>query len=86
MQSHDRTDTFIYADPPYHHDVRGATRYVHDYTNEDQERFIDCVLSIKTKVLISGYACKAYERLEQNNFRRVDFTTNTIVESLWKNY
>lgn len=94
MDKYDRSDVFIYADPPYHHDTRGATRYVHDYTNEQHEQFIDCVLRSSAKVLISGYQCKAYERLEPK-FKRIDFSVNTIdgtfekqtkVESLWKNY
>ncbi len=94
MEKYNQPSVFIYADPPYHHDTRGSARYVHDYTDEQHEKFIDCVLDMKAKVLISGYACKAYERLEPK-FTRIDFEVNTIdgnfepktkVESLWKNY
>lgn len=94
MEKYNQPDAFIYADPPYHHDTRGTARYVHDYTDEQHEKFIDCVLTLKAKVLISGYACEAYKRLEPH-FKRIDFNVNTIdgnfeprtrVESLWKNY
>lgn len=94
MERFNQSNVFIYADPPYHQDTRGSARYAHDYTNEQHEKFIDFVLTLKAKVLISGYACEAYKRLEPK-FRRIDFTVNTIdgnfdrktkVESLWKNY
>ena len=94
MEKYNQENVFIYADPPYHQDTRGATRYVHDYTNEQQEKFIDFVLKSKAKILISGYICKPYERLE-SKFKRIDFEVKTMdgnfnkktkVESLWKNY
>lgn len=94
IDKYNQPNVFIYCDPPYHQDVRGDTRYVHDYSNDDHERFIDCCLRSTARVLISGYACKAYERLEPK-FTRVDFDVKTIdgtfekktkVESLWKNY
>ena len=94
IDKYNQPNVFIYADPPYHHDTRGTHRYVHDFTDEQHEAFIDCVLRSTAKVLISGYACKAYERLE-TKFKRIDFQVNTIdgnfdkktkVESLWKNY
>ena len=84
----------MYLDPPYHQGTRGPARYVHDYTDAEHEKFIDCVLGLKSKVLISGYACEAYKRLE-TKFKRIEFNVNTIdgnfepktkVESLWSNY
>jgi DNA adenine methylase len=94
MKKYDQSNVFIYADPPYHHETRGTHRYVHDYTDEQHESFIDACLASNAKVLISGYACKPYERLE-TKFKRFDFDVKTIdgtfekktkVESLWKNY
>jgi DNA adenine methylase len=94
MERFNQDNVFMYLDPPYHQDTRGSARYVHDYTDEQHEKFIDLVLTLKAKVLISGYACEAYKRLE-TKFKRIDFTVNTIdgnfdpktkVESLWKNY
>lgn len=94
MEKYNQSNVFIYADPPYHQDTRGSARYVHDYTDEQHEKFIDSVLNSKAKILISGYICKPYERLE-SKFKRIDFEVKTIdgnfdkktkVESLWKNY
>lgn len=94
MQKYNQSNVFVYADPSYHHSTRGDTRYVCDYTDEDHERFIDCVLGLQSKVLISGYACDAYKRLEPK-FRRIDFQVNTVsgtyekkvkTETLWRNY
>jgi DNA adenine methylase len=94
MEKYNQSNVFMYLDPPYHQDTRGSARYVHDYTNEQHEAFIDCVLELDAKVLISGYICKAYERLSPK-FTRIDFNVKTVtgtgakktkVESLWKNY
>ena len=62
-----------------------------------QEKFIDACIKAKCKLLISGYACDAYKRLEENGFKRIDFVVHTVrgkknitlkdkVESLWMNY
>ena len=94
MEKYNQDNVFVYSDPPYHHDTRGSTRYACDYTDEQHEQFIDCVLKLKSKVLISGYECDQYKRLEPK-FKRVDFQVKTIdgnfnpktkTESLWKNY
>lgn len=89
-------DTFIYADPPYHHSTRTETRYNVDMDDETQERFIDECINAKCKILISGYDCEAYKRLEENGFTKVEFTVHTMsgdrktkkdkVECLWMNY
>ncbi len=94
MEKYDQPNVFIYTDPPYHHDVRGTTRYVHDYSNEQHEKFIDTCLASSAKILVSGYICEAYKRLE-TKFKRIDFDVKTIdgnfekktkTESLWSNY
>lgn len=88
-------NTFMYCDPPYHHSTRTSARYAVDMMDDVQERFIDACIKAKCKLLISGYACDAYRRLEDNGFHRVDFVVHTIsgdmqkkdkVESLWMNY
>lgn len=94
IETYDKSDVFMYLDPPYHQDTRGATRYIHDYTNEQHEKFIDSVLKSKAKILISGYECKAYKRLEPI-FTKIKFDVKTMsgdykkkisTEVLWKNY
>jgi len=96
MKKFDRKKTFIYADPPYHHDTRTGTRYKVDMDNDMQASFIDMLLNIKNAmVLVSGYGCKEYERLVENEWNKMDMTISTTggdhkpkekVESLWFNY
>ena len=88
--------TFIYCDPPYHHSTRTNTRYNVDMDNETQERFIDECIKAKCKILISGYDCDTYKRLEENGFAKIEFTVHTMsgdhkskkdkTECLWFNY
>lgn len=88
-------NVFMYCDPPYHHSTRTSTRYNVDMNNDMQEEFIDACIKAKCRLLISGYNCEAYKRLEDNGFKRIDFIVHTIggdmkkkdkVESLWLNY
>lgn len=89
-------NTFIYADPPYHHSTRTSVRYNVDMSNDEQERFIDECINAKCKILISGYDCDAYKRLEENGFTKVAFVVHTVTgegnskkdktEYLWFNY
>lgn len=91
-----REDTFIYADPPYHQSTRTETRYNVDMNDDEQERFIDECVNAKCKILISGYDCDAYKRLEENGFIKIKFIVHTMsgnrktkkdkVEYLWMNY
>ena len=88
--------TFIYAGPPYHHSTRTSVRYNVDMDNDEQERFIDECINAKCKILISGYDCDAYKRLEENGFTKVAFVVHTVTgeenskkdktEYLWFNY
>lgn len=91
-----REDTFIYADPPYHQSTRTETRYNVDMNDDEQERFIDECVNAKCKILISGYDCDAYKRLEENGFIKIKFIVHTMsgnrktkkdkIEYLWLNY
>lgn len=92
----DREDVFIYADPPYCQDTRTSARYKVDMNNEMQEKFLDACINAKCKILISGYDCERYKRLEENGFKKVDFVVHTVsgdkntkkdkTEYLWMNY
>lgn len=91
-----REDTFIYADPPYHQSTRTETRYNVDMNDDEQENFIDECINAKCKILISGYDCDAYKRLEENGFIKIKFIVHTMsgnrktkkdkIEYLWLNY
>lgn len=61
MQSYDGIDTLHYVDPPYLQHTRGKnTKYCHEYLNEDHEKLIDYLLSVKGKVVLSGYDNELY--------------------------
>ncbi len=94
MQEKDSDNVFFYVDSPYHQSMRTSTRYAVDFSDEQHEKLIDTLLNLKGKALVSGYACKPYERLE-TKFKRIDFEVKTIsgtfekktkIESLWLNY
>lgn len=91
-----REDVFIYAYPPYHQSTRTETRYNVDMNDDEQEKFIDECVNAKCKILISGYDCDAYKRLEENGFYKITFVVHTMsgnrktkkdkIEYLWLNY
>ena len=94
IQRMDSSSAFMYLDPPYHPSTRSSGDYVHDYTEQDHETLISTVLTLKGKILISGYDCKEYDRL-LSKFTKVKFDVSTLdgnnavkmkEETLWKNY
>jgi len=101
VKQYDSDDTLLYCDPPYIHDTRKSKDdYEHEMTNEQHEELINILLSLKSKVILSGYANPIYERLEKNGWRRIDIETycwcynakdtngvrDKRIESLWLNY
>lgn len=94
MDRLDKPNTFMYLDPPYHLDTRGKTRYKHDFSVETQKLFVDKCLSMKSKVLVSGYDNEDYNRLTDAGWKKVSFdvkltTDNRMTlktECLWMNY
>jgi nucleoside 2-deoxyribosyltransferase len=56
--------TLIYADPPYLPCTRKRSRvYRFDYTDEDHEKMIECLLQKRCMVMISGYESDLYSSL-----------------------
>lgn len=96
IEKWDKENTFIYSDSPYANETRSAGRYKHDMTDDDQDKYIKLLLSIKNaKILISGYNCDRYSILDDNGCKRVDMEIKTQnnnrkgkskIESLWYNY
>ncbi|HOA84146.1 MAG TPA: DNA adenine methylase [Thermodesulfovibrio thiophilus] len=98
---HDDKETLIYLDPPYVHNTRKSTNnYTHEMDNEQHEELIDTILTLKSKVILSGYTNEIYEKLEKYGCQRIDIETtcwsinttqfegkkDTRVESIWINY
>lgn len=62
----DSPDTLIYADPPYPHSTRSASRgkhaYRHEMTDDDHRVLATLLHGVKGMVVISGYPCELYDR------------------------
>lgn len=96
IKQYDRDNTFMYCDPPYVQETRGDTRYAVDMDNDAQKRFVDTVVNCKKcRLLISGYDNELYKPFEENGFKKIKFSVNTVdgvrkpkekTEVLWKNY
>ena len=96
IKKYDRSNVFIYADPPYHQSTRGETRYNADMEDDQQKKFIDALISLKEcKVLLSGYDCYEYTTLTKHGWKQYNFQINTTdgnrkpkskTETVWKNY
>ena len=95
INKYNAENVFIYADPPYHWDTRTSTRYDIDMPPKTQTELIDTFLQCKSKILLSGYINKEYDRLENAGWKRIDLQIKTIsgnfekktkIESLYLNY
>lgn len=66
----------VYADPPYVQVTRKSGEYTHEITDADHEDLIDRLLAYDGSVVLSGYVCDAYRRLDGvENWSRVDIET-----------
>lgn len=82
--------TLIYVDPPYLPSTRKRSRvYRFDYTAEDHERMIHCLLRKSCMVMISGYESALYSSL-LSAWTQVSFKAKTHSgvrqECVWLNY
>jgi len=92
LKKHNKENVFCYLDPPYALETRTGARYKCDFTNEQQTELVDFLLETKQKVLLSGYRCEEYKRLE--NWIVEDFEvkvtkkgkSDSKTETLWRNY
>lgn len=96
IEKFDKEDSFLYLDPPYHQSTRTSARYKVDMSNIQQEKLINSLLDIKkAKILLSGYECDLYKKLEDNGWNKKKILVKTTdgnrnpktkIESLWLNY
>lgn len=85
VRRYDKHDTLFYFDPPYVLDSRSRKHaYKHDWCDDDHLKFIDLVLNIKGKAVISGYETDLYQAIP---WPRVDFKATSQsgerIECLW---
>jgi DNA adenine methylase len=61
ISSQDNSDTLFYLDPPYLHETRATTSdYQFEMTRADHEELLDLILTLKGKVVLSGYPSELY--------------------------
>ena len=94
VKRYDSERTFFYMDPPYVHSTRKSGGYTHEMTDDDHERLIARICTLKGKVLISGYPNPIYDKLD---WQRTDLDASCFsahgsgaeterIECLWRNY
>jgi len=93
---YDRPEALFYCDPPYIPTVRKTMgNYKFEMTIKEHKLLIEMLLACKGKVMLSGYANKTYNQLEQKGFERYDFAHTASgkgglykkrMESVWINF
>lgn len=93
----DTPQTLFYLDPPYLHTTRSTTSEYgeQEMTQEQHEQLLDLLLTVKGKVMLSGYPSPLYDGKLQG-WHIIDFdlpnnsasgdTKNRMTERLWCNF
>jgi DNA adenine methylase len=96
ISQYDGVDTFFYLDPPYVPEARygkKAATYAHEMSASAHEELLGCLLAVKGKAMISGYANELYDdRLK--GWRREAIKTKSFMsnsgqerhEVTWSNF
>lgn len=63
LRRYDRPETLFYLDPPYPSSTRRSGGYAHELSEADHAELVDRVLTLKGKVLLSGYRTPIYRPL-----------------------
>ena len=79
LDRYDTPKTLFYCDPPYIPETRKAGGYTHEMAAEDHQELVTLLLSLKGKVVLSGYNHPNYDPLEQAGWERYDFHTACYV-------
>ena len=81
----DTTDTLYYLDPPYVQSARkGKDRYPHELSDGEHQELVDILLSLKGKVILSGYPNNIYKALENAGWDRKDYSTSSFAAARTK--
>jgi DNA adenine methylase len=63
IKQFDAEDTLFYVDPPYMSKTRGkGADYKYELTDTDHENLAELLISVKGKVVLSGYGSDEYEK------------------------
>jgi DNA adenine methylase len=92
----DEPATLFYCDPPYVHETRSVMNaYAFEMSDADHREFLDTVLAVRGKVIISGYVNALYDATLSNWSRKeLEVADNTAggkkkcrkIEVLWWNF
>lgn len=91
MARYDTPDTLHYVDPPYVQSTRGnRARYAHEYDQQDHERLLAFLQTLKGKVVLSGYDSELYSHYLSGWRKECKVSHDTQggkkIECLWMNY
>lgn len=87
---HNRTNVFIYCDPPYVRSTRSGRIYKKEMNLRGQEILLKAILKHKGPVMISGYDNELYNTILKG-WRKIQKKTNVeggrdAIETIWMNY
>lgn len=86
----DRSNVFMYLDPPYLLEVRSGKQYKHEMTDDEHRELLDTVLGSRAKIMISGYESGLYDKCLKG-WEKVSLKSSAgygkpRVETVWMNY
>jgi len=81
----------VYCDPPYHPETRRSRRHYYrfDYDEAAHEALLDLLLSLRCRIILSGYRNDLYDA-RLSDWIRTDYLALThrgqVIESAWTNF
>lgn len=96
IKQQDGPQTLFYCDPPYLPETRASSgEYAHEMTSADHVELLNCLKTVKGRVIISGYPSHLYEEA-LHDWTRVDFdlpnnaaggkSKRRMTECVWCNF
>ena len=82
MRQLDSPKTLIYLDPPYVSTTRThESSYAVEWTDDDHRQMVECLLALKSMVILSGYDSGLYVDLESAGWWRSEIEAQTTGEN-----
>lgn len=90
LDRYSRPGVLAYVDPPYLLETRSKRMYACEYSNEDHQLLLECLVNFKGHVILSGYQSDLYEE-KLSSWFKLSFDSVTEaggrkVEVLWCNF